>query len=356
MVAGSLLLSLAVLELGCRLLTMGPSSLLDWPNLARRLMNEPETDADGGCSYRHDATLGWALRPDCRSTDFNVDADGFRRTPVLAPAASAPAEPPVLATGSSFTVGIEVADGETWPAFLQERSGRRVVNAGVSGYSLDQTVLATERLAPQVRPRLIVVGFTPGDIWRNELSVAYSREKPAFAVAKDATGERLELTNVPIPPRARPALPLAARWLGWSALAHEVVERLGVRDGWYYEEARATPPGTGETISCLLMARLAMLGTPVVVVAQYGRGYWEADAAYKAKADGATAKVLGCAQKAGLVGADLAGPLKVAIGARGLATLFQSEHHSTEGNRVVADLILQALVRARLLPPAGKTE
>jgi len=351
LVAGSVLLSLSVLELGCRLLTLGPSSLVEWPNLARRLMNEPETDSDGdgGCSYRHDATLGWALRPNCRSPDFNVGADGFRRTPPPAAAPQPPADPPVLATGSSFTLGIEVADADTWPAFLQAESGRRVVNAGVSGYSLDQTVLQTERLAPQVRPQFIVVGFTPGDIWRNELRVAYSREKPAFAVS----GGRVELINVPIPPRSRPALPVAARWLGWSALAHEVVERLGVRDGWYYEEARATPPGTGETISCLLMPRLATLGVPVVVVAQYGRGYWEADAAYKASASDATRKVLGCAEKAGLVAVDLAPPLRAAIEARGLAALFQSEHHSPAGNRMVADLILQEIARARLLRPGG---
>jgi hypothetical protein len=357
LVAGSVVLSLVVLEVGCRLLTEGPQSLLHWPNLAHRLMSDTDDDGagngGGGCRYRHDATLGWSLPANCTSEGFNVGADGFRRTPVLTPGAAPPAEPPVLATGSSFTIGIEGTDGETWPARLQDRSGRRVVNAGVSGYSLDQTVLATERLAPQLKPLFIIVGFTPGDIWRTELRVAYSREKPAFAVSRDATGDRLELINVPIPPRSRPALPLAARWLGWSALAHEVVERLAIRDGWYYEEARATPPGTGETISCLLMPRLARLGVPVVVVAQYGRGYWQADSAYRAEAAAATHKVLGCAEKAGLLVFDLAPPLGAATEARGLATLYRSEHHSAEGNRVVADLILRELVRDKLLTAAG---
>ena len=348
LIAGSVLLSLAVLELGGRLLTLGPQSLQHWPNLARQMMNDGDSDGDGdgGCSYLHDATLGWSLRPNCASSGFNVGSDGFRRPP--AQSQSPAAEPPVLATGSSFTVGIEVADEETWPAYLQDFSGRKVVNAGVSGYSLDQTVLQTERLAPQVKPLVIVVGFTPGDIWRTELSVAYSREKPAFAV----TGDRLELSNVPIPRRSRPALPVAARWLGWSSLAHEVVERLGIRDGWYYDETRATPPGTGDTISCLLMPRLAALGVPVVVLAQYGRGYWGADAQYKARAIGATRKVLDCAEKAGLLAIDLAPPLEDAIKARGLPALFHSEHHSAEGNRVVSDLILQELDRRKLLPPA----
>jgi hypothetical protein len=338
----SVLFSLAALELGYRLLTMGPQSLVQWPNLARQMMNDTD-DGDGGCAYLHDATLGWSLRPNCTSTGFNVGPDGFR----VSPAATKLAEPPVLATGSSFTVGVEVGDGETWPSYLQDQTGRKVVNAGVSGYSLDQSVLNTEKLVPQVKPLLVVLSFTPGDVWRNELSVAYSREKPALVVT--GRGD-LALSNVPIPPRSRPFLPVVARWLGWSAVAREVVERLGIRDGWYYDETRATPPGTGDTISCLLMPRLAKLGVPVMVVAQYGRGYWGADAPYKSRAIGASRNVLACAEKAGLVALDLAPPLEAAIKARGLDVLFQSEHQSAEGNRVVAELIRHELERRKLLP------
>jgi hypothetical protein len=261
-------------------------------------------------------------------------------------AGAALAEPPVLATGSSFTWGHDALDGETWPTWLQEQSGRKVLNAGVSGYALDQTVLQTERSVARLRPLAIVAGFTPGDIWRTELSLAYSREKPYFVV----TNGQLELRGVPIPPSPRAPLPVAARWLGWLALADEIVERLGIRDGWYYEEVQAVPRGTGETIACLLMQRLATLGVPVLVVAQYGRGYWEADAAYQARAHGSSRNALGCAAAAGLVAFDLAGPLQAAIEARGLSTLFSSEHHTPEGNRIVAELIYRELLRRHLLP------
>jgi len=348
LIAASVLFSLATLEVASRLLRSGPQALLHWPNLARRLL----TDAGPGatsCSYIHDDLLGWALPSNCVSPGYNLDSNGFRRQSALA---VSPAGPPVLAMGSSFALGSEVTDEETWPAYLQGDLGRAVVNAGVSGYSLDQTVLNTERLAARLRPSVIVVSFTPGDVWRNELAVAYSHQKPFFA----PSGGQLELRNVPIARLlSAPPLPVAARLLGWSAVADEVVERLGVRDGWYYSEARAPPAGMGDTVSCLLMARLAQLGNelgiPVVVMAQYGLGHWRGDADYQGQGYRSAATVLRCATEAGLVALDLAPPLKAAIDARGFDALYRSEHHSSEGNRLVAELLAGELVRHRLLPP-----
>ena len=168
LIAGSVLFSLALLEVGCRLLRLGPESLVQWPNFARARLSTSE-DGNAGCAYAYDDTLGWTLSA-CATTRYNVGADGFRRTP----GPSTLAEPPILATGASFTLGEEVADDESWPDYLQNLIGRKVVNAGVSGYSLDQTVLRTEKLAPQVKPLFIVTAFTPGDIRRTEVSVAWS--------------------------------------------------------------------------------------------------------------------------------------------------------------------------------------
>ena len=351
LVAGSLVVALIVLELGCRLVQLGPRGLVEWQNLARLQMSESDSESEAArsCNYTWDADLGWSLPPNCRTPGYDTDANGNRMVPLPTDkAGTALALPPILATGASFAFGIEVADGETWPAYLQALSGRAVVNAGMSGYSLDQTVLQTERMAAKVKPLVIVASFTPGDPGRNELKVAYSREKPYFALTKDG----LELKNVPVPRRSRPPLPLAARWLGWSALAHEVVERMSIRDGWYYEEERATPPGSGVEISCRLMPRLAKLGAPVLVVAQFGRNYWGGDAAWQTSQYAASAKVLECGKKAGLATLDLSGPLKPLIEAKGLDALYGRDHHTPAGNKVVADLILQALLSQKLLPPA----
>jgi hypothetical protein len=192
-----------------------------------------------------------------------------------------------------------------------------------------------------------VVGFTPSDI-RRELKVAYSREKPYFAV----TSGHLELRNVPVPGRrhAPVPLPLAARLLGRSALADEIAKRLVIQEGWNYDEVRAVPSGTGETIACLLMPRLAALGVPVIVLAQYNRVHWMANTDVQAKELRSVRQVLGCAAEAGLIPFDLSEPLKPEIAARDIDALFRTDHHSAQGNRVVAELIMNELVQRHLLP------
>jgi hypothetical protein len=345
LIAVSVLFSLALLEGASRLVRSGPEALLHWPNLAWELMKDGGPGSNS-CSYVHDDLLGWASPSNCVSPGYNLDANGFRRPTALA----VPSGSPVLATGSSFTQGVEVGDDETWPAYLQAELGRPVVNAGVGGYSIDQTVLQTERLAARLKPAAIVVSFTPGDVWRNELKVAYSRQKPFF----EPSGSALELRNVPIakPPSA-PPLPLAARLFGWSVVAAELVERLGIRKGWYYNEERALTPGAGDTVSCRLMQRLAKLGVPVIVMAQYGLGHWRGDTGYQGEGYQATANVLRCAEQAGLVALDLAPPMKAAIDARGPGTLYRAEHNSPEGNRLIAELLANELMRRRLLPHAA---
>lgn len=341
LVIGSALLTLGVFEIGCRLLRGGPQALIHWPNFPAMRMGI--SDQGGGtCAYAYDATLGWTLPPNCQVASLSTDAQGFRRTPDGA----FTGRPAVLATGSSFTQGEEVADDEAWPAQLQSIIGRKVVNGGVSGYAFDQTVLYTERMAPVVEPRLVVIGFTPDDIRRSELAEAWSRQKPYFTVADG----RLELRNVPVPGQLRASLPPLGRLLGWSALAENLTQRLGMQRGWYFDEVQGAEPGSGEEIACLLMTRLAGLGVPVMLLSQYSRGYAMADAAGKHRDRRTVAKVMGCAAAAGHVAFDLAEPLRAAIAQLGVDALYRTDHHSAEGNRVIAEQIRDELARQRLLP------
>jgi hypothetical protein len=142
LLVGSVVLTLAGLELGCRL-WRGPQWLLHWPNIVWQERWQVTTEWPV-CSYIYDRTVGWAPNPDFVSAQYNVGPDGLRLMPPLRPGdAQAPV---VLTTGDSFTEGDEVNDNQSWPAYLQPLVGRRTLNAGVGGVGLDQTVLRTEQM------------------------------------------------------------------------------------------------------------------------------------------------------------------------------------------------------------------
>ncbi len=278
----------------------------------------------------------------CFNPTHHLDGNGLRVT------SQAPPEgPPVLVAGSSFALGEEVRDSESWPAYLQQAIGRRVLNAGVSGYSLDQSVLRVEKLVPRFAPLMIVVSFTPDDVRRTELSMAWSRDKPWFAIHDG----QLELHGVPVPPPgAEMPLPAVARLLGWSRLADVIARRTRTSVGWYFEERYGASPGSGPAISCLLMKRLAVLHVPVVVMAEYPRSHWLADSGGRALDLAATGGVLDCAAKEGLIAFDTEGPYLGVVADRGTGPLFRTEHHSAEGNRATADVLERELAERGLLP------
>jgi hypothetical protein len=345
LLVGSILFSLLVLELGCRL-WRGPHELLDWHNRAvERLelgLNEQRR------AHQYDATLGWTPVPNFVSADYSTDASGYRRVPPTPDAGP----PVVLATGASFAEGEEVGDGETWPAYLQALSKRKAVNAAVIGYALDQAVLRTEQAVAAVKPAVVVLSFTADNVRSSELKVAWTHEKPYFELHD---GE-LQLRNTPVP--RTEFLSSRELWLprllGWSVLIDEIVGRMGWQAGWFYDEVRALPAGSGETLACPLMRRLAAVGIPVLVVAQYPRGTWQAAERERGSDRRLVRQVLGCAAQAGLGTLDLFDTLQDAVKSRGLDALYRYDHHAPEGNRLVADAIERELVRRGWLMPTPR--
>src|SRR5689334_13018792 len=126
--------------------------------------------------YIHDDWLGYVPRPSHMEPGLTIDAFGFRYTSQSVHAASS--LPSVIAVGDSFTFGEEVTDLETWPSILQTRTGRRVINGGVSGYGFDQIVLRAEILAEVHNPEFLVVSFIADNIARTEMRRLWWRNKP----------------------------------------------------------------------------------------------------------------------------------------------------------------------------------
>jgi hypothetical protein len=339
LVLGSILFTLVFLELGCRL-WRGPSWLVHWPNIARETL---EVTKDWPvCSHVQDPHLGWTANPNYRSAHFNVGPDGYRVTGALPPGAED--RPAILATGDSFTEGDEVDDAETWPALLQGMLGRRVINAGVSGFGLDQTVLRTEEAVASTHPALGIVSFVPDDVRRTEFSRLWSVQKPYF-VLQDG---KLSLRNHPVPPAVPcDSAPFWQRAFGWSVLVDGVVHRQGWEKFWFYYGGRALPAGEGEKLACPLVQRLSRLDTPLLVVAQFGRATWSKEGKDAPRQHALSRRVLACAAAAGFDTLDLFDMIEQAVRSRGVDAIYKVEHHTGEGNRLVARAIAGELERRR---------
>lgn len=176
-----------------------------------------------GSFAEYDTLLGWVPRPRAEHTwrggwSARCDEQRLRRNGATGEE-GAWLEPPVLAVGDSSAFGDEVEDGESWPAQLEVRLGRRVLNAGMGGYGIDQAVLRAERLQPNFEAPIVVLSLVSDDVTRTAFSFR-NRWKPYFAL----DGPNLTLTPAP-----SPDVPLQeSPWLvglGHSHLAQFVLER-----------------------------------------------------------------------------------------------------------------------------------
>jgi hypothetical protein len=222
--------------------------------------------------------------------------------------------------------------------------GKRVLNAGVSGYGFDQIVLRAEKIVPDKHPSAVVVSFIADDVLRTEMRRQWSAEKPYF----DIENGSLVLRNVPVPPQADPRTTLGfwERTLGYSFLFDFIMRRLDVLHDWYGDHVRVQPAGTGEKIACLLAGRLAELqrrsGARILVVAQYDPVVWQ-DAGFAAVQRRLTQGVLTCSRQQGLDVLDSFDALVANDGKGRPATLYGLWHMNDGGNLLIARLIAAAL-------------
>jgi hypothetical protein len=342
LVLGSALFSLIVLELGVRA-ARGPEWLVQWPNIV--LQERQQTQGDVAGRTIHDKRLGFVARPGFSAGGLHYDEHGFRLTP--APEGMTLAQPPILVVGDSYAHGNELADAETWPARLQGLTGRAVVNAAMSGYGLDQTVLRAEMLMPRTKPAAIVLSFIADDVRRSEMKRLWGAEKPWFEMVDG----KLVLRNVPVPLPPAPEDTLSFwQWLlGRSMLVDTVLRHQGWQYEWSIDHVRVLSPEQGERQVCPLMQRLAALGVPTLVVAEYDPYFW-ADAEYAKETRRVTDIVFGCAVQAGLATLDLFAAIDAAVHKYGLRTIYGDSHPSPAGTAIAARRIADALKIRGIVP------
>lgn len=117
------------------------------PDFEGRVERLTEAEIERHHSY-HDSVLGWDEHPSHVRHHTNtagemwsnsIDDSGARAD--TRPASSAV----IAAFGDSYTFGHEVEDDETWPHYLSELTGTRVLNFGVGAYGMDQALLKLQR-------------------------------------------------------------------------------------------------------------------------------------------------------------------------------------------------------------------
>jgi hypothetical protein len=175
-----------------------------------------------------DSVLGWRYKAGHVDSTNQTNEQGVRSRRIYAP------KPPpgvlrIAAFGDSFIYGNEVANDQCWATVVEGLDPRlEVLNYGVGGYGVDQAYLRFRLEGDRLAPRVVVMGFVPGNIGRavnvyrrflsnRELPLA----KPRYVLGADG---QLDLLPGPIRDVSQ-----YARYLANPGRVRE----LGRHDYWY---------------------------------------------------------------------------------------------------------------------------
>jgi hypothetical protein len=299
---------------------------------------------------RYDRTLGWVLKEGVVRPGLHTLERGIRRNS----AAQSGLRPGnILAVGSSFTQGVQVADEETWPAQLERLIGRPVDNAAVGGHALDQIVLRAEQLLPVARPQVLLIGLMESVIEWNGYSIT-SGPKPFFVAENGALVAR----NIPVPSLAE-ALPFEPIM---NALSYShVIDRLMARidpGGWYSRRVRVRNDPVD--VGCRLLQRLKQETDRLEIRAILVSELWAPDVAAADGPPPRLGRVAECAHALGYQVIDTFPAFRAEYEADPVRfneyyltnKAGRSTHFSELGNRRVAEVVAGAL--AVEPPPAER--
>lgn len=329
-VATSIGVTLLVLELGARAWTGAFTSWAPAPDVGA------ESTADPDLGYVPRAGLAVRVRDgfEVHTREHGIRSNGDQRP--------TRERPITLVVGDSFAFGDEVLDSESWPAVLERAIDAPVVNAALPGFGLDQSVLRAERLAPIVAPDRIVVSFIPHDVRRCAMSIWSGYAKPWF----DVDAGRLRAHSM-------------RRYGVWREAIAPTLSRSVLIDSLFHDALRRDGPDTfehvrGDEVACLLLDRLAALGrergAAILVLAQ-PQTPLPTDPRYPSdpgdpRSDAELASVvIECARQRGLPVADAISVVAALPATRREALFRGTGHNSPEGNRVVAEIVRDALER-----------
>jgi lysophospholipase L1-like esterase len=154
---------------------------------------------------QYDPDLGWMnrkgaageLRPPDDSlslTQIRINSEGFRGKEVRLPKPKGGKR--ILFLGDSNTFGYGVNEDARFSNLLENRlTGYDTVNLGVFGYGTDQEAILFEREGLRFAPDLVVAAFSAGDLNDNRSSIDTGVSKPYCTLENG----QIKLNNVPVP-------------------------------------------------------------------------------------------------------------------------------------------------------------
>ena len=255
----------------------------------------------------------------------------------------------ILAVGDSFVFGDQVSDGETWPAILERRLNRRVVNGGVSNYGAAQAVLRAEQLLKAEPYTLvilsIVVGGDGGDLWRDRLVNGFVFYRPAVI----REGDKVRQTTIE---ESRKIVldnficdhPWIPEFFFWSYIARRFFLWLGY-DGQCFAIIHPKAATENEILE-FVIERLARLPVNKAILIQYPsyslKNTGEAANIYEAAIRNSIDEARMIREVANRHGVPVVDTYYV-LKNKPLDKIYREPHHSKKGNEVVADLIAREI-------------
>jgi acyl-CoA thioesterase-1 len=124
----------------------------------------------------------------------SVYATGCRKAPKLV---AIPPGQTVLAFGDSVTFGTGAAPGEDWPSLLAQKTGWKVVNAGIPGDTAHLGKARIQALLDEHRPALVILEIGGNDFLRRTAAPVVKEDIRQLIKTGVQAGAQVVLVAVP---------------------------------------------------------------------------------------------------------------------------------------------------------------
>ena len=287
-------------------------------------------------------------------TKIRINGEGFRGKDVLLPKPKGGKR--ILFLGDSNTFGYGIDESARFSDLLGQRlTGYDTVNLGVFGYGTDQEAILFEREGIRFEPDLVIVAFSAGDLNDNRSSIDTGVSKPYCSLENG----RIRLNNVPVPkpgerPLTRSHSPFRDMVYRHSHLYRLVIERLNDSRKYMPDSVFELSEAEGMQVTVAILEginRVCRESGSRFAVLLLSHGTWvEASTKTRRQDVGYYPVLARMLASRGIPVIDTTDGFVEETG-KGRQLFFDHDpvHLNVEGNKVVAEILQEGLLRYGLL-------